>query len=67
MKFIWIVSYSLVWLYVVVDAVRSVVYNVKNDYGSGDWFNDMSYFSYAWLLVNGIGVTILSFIMWLKG
>lgn len=67
MKYIWIVSYSLVWLYVLFDAVRSLAGSVKRDYDIEYWFDDMSYFSYAWLMVNGIGATVASFIMWLKG
>ena len=62
MKYIWIVMYSLVWLYVICDAIQSI----RNNKGYFEiWFSDMSAVSVAWVIVNAIVLGIASFLMWL--
>lgn len=67
MKYMWMVVYALVWIYVLCDAIHSVTINIKVGADFEFWFDDMTPFSMAWTVVNLILITIISFVFWCMG
>lgn len=67
MKYIWMVVYALVWIFVLCDGIHSVIINIKDGEDFEFWFDDMTTFSAVWVLINLISITIISFVFWLYG
>lgn len=64
MKYIWMVVYALVWIFVLCDGIHSVIINIKDGEDFEFWFDAMAPFSILWTMVNLIVITIISFIFW---
>ena len=67
MKYIWIVVYALVWIFVLCDCIHSVIINIMSGNDFECWFDDMTTFSAVWALLNLVWITIISFMFWCKG